>query len=77
VRAFAPGEGARVHRECHPQRRLLDLDRWEGPRVRGIGDRVADPDIWYAGDRNDVAGTSLIDFLARETLEREQLGQPL
>src|SRR5205823_1056535 len=65
-------EGTVVHAEGHAEGRLLDADRRKRPRVGRIGDGVADPRL-DPGDGDDVAGRGLVDLLAREPIEGEEL----
>ena len=56
-----PDERRGVDAEGHAQRRLVDRQPRQRPRVERVGDRVADGHVGYAGDGDDVARAGLGD----------------
>jgi hypothetical protein len=50
-----PLSGEVLHAERHRQRRRVDVEARQRPRIARIGQRVADRDLGQAGDRDDVA----------------------
>src|SRR5262245_17426425 len=70
---LAPGKWAIVDAEGHAHRGLLDGDRRQCLGLLDVGDRIADPGLADPGDRDDVAGPSLIHLDPIQPLEGEQL----
>ena len=54
-----PDERRGVHAERHRQRRLVDVEPRQRPRIGRIGDRVADRHLGQAGDGDDLARPGL------------------
>ena len=69
IAPLAPGEGAVVDLEDHAHRRVLDLDRRQGPGVGRVGQRVADAHPRHARDGDDRARLRLVNRLALEVAE--------
>ncbi len=67
LRPGLTGQRGRVDPDGHADRRLVDGDDGQRPRVLGVGQRFADHDIRNARDGDDVAWTGL---LARHPLQR-------
>ena len=61
VLALAAGERRGVDAERHAQRRRVDVEARQRPRVGRVGERVADRHLGQAGDADDVAGAGLGD----------------
>ena len=66
--ALATGERRRVDAERHAQRRRVDVEARQRPRVGRIGERVADRDLGQAGDAHDVARAGLLDVHALDAV---------
>ncbi len=56
-----PASGEVLTAERHAQRRRVDVEARQRPRVGGIGQRVADRHLGQAGDADDVARAGLLD----------------
>ena len=72
--ALAAGQRRRVHAERHAQRRRVDVEARQRPRVGRVGDRVADRDLGQAGDRHDVARAGLGDVDPVDAVRRLEGG---
>ena len=59
IAAVLAGERRGVHAQGHAQRRRVDVQAWQRPRVSGVGDGVADRDLGDTRQRHDVAGAGL------------------
>ena len=66
VLAFAARERRGVDLERHADRRLVDDERRQRLGLQRIAERVGDRRVLDAGERDDVAGTRLLDFDAIE-----------
>ncbi len=62
VLAVAAAERGVVDRQHHRDRRLVDLDVRQRPRVLALGERLADAHVLDAGDGHDVARARLGDL---------------
>ena len=71
--ALAPGERRGVDPDRHRERRLVDRDHRQRPRVVRIGERLADRHLGDAGDGDDLAGAGLLGLDAVERLGHVQL----
>ena len=67
--AFAAGERGGVHLEVHREGGFVHLQHWESLGLILVGDGRANVEFLNAGDEDDVARLSFIDFLALQTLE--------
>ena len=74
-RARLAGQRRVVDPDRHAQRRLVDRDHGQRPRVVGVGDRLADRDLGDAGEGDDLAGAGLVGGHAREPLVHVELGR--
>ena len=70
----AARHGRGVDTDGHRDGRVVDRDEWEGTRVLEVNERLADHDVFDAGDGDDVAGMGLLGRLAVQTLGDEELG---
>ena len=57
--AVLPGQRRGVDADGHRQRRLVDGDHRQRPRVIRVGERLADRDLRDPGDRDDLARSGL------------------
>ena len=74
VLALAPGQRRGVDAERHPQRRRVDVEPRQRPRIGRIGQRVADRDLGQPGDADDVARAGLLDVDAVDAVRGLQAG---
>ena len=72
--AVAAGERRGVDADRDRQRRLVDVDDGQRPRVLGVGERLADRDLGDAGDGDDLARPGLLGGDAVELLGDVELG---
>ncbi|MPM68349.1 hypothetical protein SDC9_115281 [bioreactor metagenome] len=64
-----------IDADRHRDRRLVDMNQRQRPRLIGIGERLADGDLGDAGDGDDVAGACLIDRFTVQRPGHQQFGQ--
>ena len=74
---FSPGERRLIDRELHAQGRLADLETWQGLRMLGIGDGVADRNRRKPREIDDLAGGRRLHGEALERLDGEHRGDAL
>ena len=73
VFAFAPGKGRVVYLEGHAHRRLINGEAGQRFDVVRVAEGVGDVERVNAGEGDDVAGGSVIDFDFFQTKEFEDL----
>ncbi len=66
--AILPGQGAGVMGKVHRDGRFINVDRREGRGMLRGGNRFADPNLFDAGQGDNVAGLRLSAFHAAESL---------
>ena len=71
--AVLPGERRGVDADRHRQRRLVDRDDRQRPRVLEVGERLADRHVRDAGDGDDLPRPGLLRADAVERLGDEEL----
>ena len=64
----------RVGADGHRDRRLVDGDPWQGVRMVGVGEGVADHDLGHTRDGDDIPRDGLIGRAAVDTLGGQQFG---
>ena len=74
VLALAAGQRRGVDPERHPQRRRVDVEPRQRPRVGRIGQRVADRHLGQPGDADDVARAGLLDVDAVDAVRGLEAG---
>ena len=72
--AVSAGERSRVDADGHRERRLVDGDHGQRPRIERVGEGLADHHLGDAGDGDQVARPRLLGLDAVERLADEQLG---
>src|SRR5205085_9546154 len=73
LRAVLAGEYRGVDADRHRETRLVDDERRQGPRVVGVGERLADRDLGNARNRDDVAGSGVVGGNSIERVGEIQL----
>jgi hypothetical protein len=71
--AVLAGERRGVDADRDAERRLVDGDHRQRPRVVQVGERLADRHLGDAGDGDDLAGTGLVGLDALQCLGHVQL----
>ena len=74
VLALAAGQRRGVDPERHPQRRRVDVEPRQRPRIGRIGQRVADRHLGQPGHADDVARAGLLDVDAVDAVRGLQAG---
>ena len=71
--AALPGQRRGVHAQRHGDRRLVDRQHRQRPRVVRVGQRLADRDVRDAGHRDQVARAGLLDRHPLQAVGHQQL----